>query len=147
MHGTFPAILKCLLDENEKVAEVLDIEGKTSLHLVFDAHKNISKNRCPLRQKIFEYFPEVIRYVHSLNPLNIQNEDKNYIDVIEYVKGGEMDYSTVKMMQEMRTHAIMRELCLLVEFVSKEGHQKIKITSFTQKVNRINLWKVASRRL
>ena len=145
-HGTFPAILKCLLEGNEKSSEVLDMEGKTSLHLVFDAYKKNSKINCPVAQKIIEYYPQVIHYVYSLNPLNILKDDRNGVDVLEYAKGKEIEYSTMRMLQEMSMDAKMKDLHPRVEFVGKEGAQKIKRNSFTQKMKRNTLRKFASSR-
>ena len=143
-HGTFPAILKCLLEENEIAAEVLDIEGKTSLHLVFDAHNKISTSHCPVTQKMFEYFHEVIHHAHSLNPLNILKDDRNGVDVLEHAKGKEIDYSTMRTLQEMSMDVKMKESCPRIEFVGKEGAQKIKRNSFNQKMKRNTLRKFAN---
>lgn len=108
MHGTFPAIVKCLLDANEKAAEVLDMEGKTSLHLAFDVYDNLTRNNDPLTLKIFRYVSEVIRSVCSLNPSNVLKEDKNGINVLQHaierdvsdaiiriLHGISMDYSKI----------------------------------------------------
>ena len=95
---------------------------------------------------MFQYFPEVIRYVNSLNPFNILKEDKNCMDVLEYAKGKEVDYSIVRMLQEMRICAIRKELCPCDDVDGKDDNQKIKRTSFTQKVKKNTLRKFASSR-
>lgn len=144
IHGTFPAILKCLLEENEKAAEVLDVEGKTSLHLVFDAYANLIKNNSLVTKIAFEYFPEVIRYVHSLNPLNILKEDKNGLDVLEYAKEKEVDHSTIIMLHEMKMEAKMKQLCPRIESngekcQDKNETQKIKRNFFRKSVRRFSI--------
>ena len=139
--GTFPAILKCLLMENEKAAEVLDTEGKTSLHLVFDAYEKLRKSNSPVSKKAFEYFPEVICYVHSLNPLHILKEDKNGMDVLEYDKGKEVDYATIMMLHKMSMDAKMKEICLRVESNGEQCQDK----NINQKIKRNSVRKVARR--
>jgi len=148
MHGTFPPIVTCLLKKNKKAAEVLDVEGKTCLHLAFDVYENLTRNNDPVTRKIFEYLPKVIRLVCSLNPSNVSKEDKNGMNVLKYAMEKDAGDSIIIMLHEIimdDNKKSMHPCCENNSNKSAESNesQKIKIKSSRRLVRKCSTNRIA----
>jgi len=101
IHGTTRSVVEYLIETNKKSSTLLDRDGKTSLHLAFDAYDNVEERVTPATIQILESLPQIIRLVCSLNPSQILKEDVNGMNVLEYAIEKEADYSIIRRLQKI----------------------------------------------
>jgi len=139
INGTTPHVLEYLIETNKISSSVLDIDGKTSLHLAFDAYDKVGDDVNPYSFTILEYLPEVIGMVCSLNPSHILKEDKDGMNVLEYAIEKDVDYAILRRLQKISMGIRKNKTPLEVKCVKspevKGSSEKTKIKFFKQFVN------------
>ena len=105
-NGTCPSVVKHLYEVNEKSISIADVEGKTPLHLAFDAYEKVGPNLLSSSE-----ITKVIFLVLFLKPLNMLTIDENGMDVLEYAIDKLAPYAVIKKLQKIAISLRKRESC------------------------------------
>ena len=104
--GTCPSVVKHLYEANEKSISIVDEEGKTPLHLAFEAYEKVGRSLLTSSK-----IAEVIFLVLSLKPSNMLVMDENSMDVLEYALEKEAPYGLIKKLQRIAVSLRKKESC------------------------------------
>jgi len=102
-HGlTSIDVVRILLHSNDISVQILDIEGKSALHLALDGYENIlQKEKRKIGSELHQKFSEIIDILCFKDPSIVIKEDKNEINAVEYALEKEVELSIVAKLQKL----------------------------------------------